>query len=94
LRNQKKSPNGNHLNDYTATHKKIQSRYKKEPQLTREEVELDEARYPGFRPGLGLGKRGAPSQRDNYKDFNDGRPFGFTPIKDKKPEEPKKMKEV
>jgi hypothetical protein len=93
LRNQKKSPNGNHLNDYTATHKKIQSRYKKEPQLTREEVELDEARYPGFRPGLGLGKRGAPSQRDNYKDFNDGRPFGFTPIKDKKPEEPKKMKE-
>ena len=58
-----------------------------------EEVELDEARYPGFRPGLGLGKRGAPSQRDNYKDFNDGRPFGFTPIKDKKPEEPKKMKE-
>jgi hypothetical protein len=59
----------------------------------KEEVELDEARYPGFRPGLGLGKRGAPSQRDNYKDFNDGRPFGFTPIKDKKPEEPKKMKE-
>jgi hypothetical protein len=61
--------------------------------LATEEVELDEARYPGFRPGLGLGKRGAPSQRDNYKDFNDGRPFGFTPIKDKKPEEPKKMKE-
>ena len=59
----------------------------------KEEVELDEARYPGFRPGLGLGKRGAPSQRDNYKDFNDGRPFGFTPIKDKKPEKPKKMKE-
>jgi hypothetical protein len=61
--------------------------------LTTEDVEIDEARYPGFRPGLGLGKRGAPSQRDNYKDFNDGRPFGFTPIKDKKPEEPKKMKE-
>jgi hypothetical protein len=52
--------------------------------LATEEVEeLDEARYPGFRPGLGLGKSGAPSQRDNYKDFNNGRPFGFTPIKDK-----------
>jgi hypothetical protein len=51
--------------------------------LATEEVEIDEARYPGFRPGLGLGKRGAPSQRDNYNDFNDGRPFGFTPIKDK-----------
>jgi len=145
LRHHKKSPNGNHLKDYIATHKRIQDRYKKDPKLTKEEVELDEmdksqpassrgaeglplekkadpaktdkvkqdalkalqkqykkvkeeveldeARYPGFRPGLGLGKRGAPSQRDNYKDFNDGRPLGFTPIKDKKPEEPKKMKE-
>ena len=60
--------------------------------IRKEDVELDEARYPGFRPGLGLGKRGAPSQKDNYKDFNDGRPLGFTPIKDKNETEKKKPK--
>jgi hypothetical protein len=39
LRNQKKSPNGNHLKDYIATHKRIQDRYKKDPKLTKEEVD-------------------------------------------------------
>jgi hypothetical protein len=55
--------------------------------IRKEDVDLDEAKYPGFRPGLGLGKRGAPSQKNNYGDFNDGRPLGFTPINDK--DEPK-----
>jgi hypothetical protein len=94
LNHHEKTGSEDSLKSYKKQVRKIGLYTRKNPQLTKENVEtLDEARYPGFRPGLGLGKRGAPSQRDNYKDFNDGRPFGFTPIKDKKPEEPKKMKE-
>ena len=92
LRHHKKSPNGNHLNDYTATHKKIQSRYKKEPQLTKEEVELDEGKYGAFRVGPKRPKY--PYVPQGNSDPRTGLPLGFSnPPKSEKPEDKKMKKE-